>query len=249
MAKVEAVIGKEEGQHRLLVKIGQKAFVVGNPQSVPNSVSRSHCSLSVEYSDDPSRKVTKIKIQNLKPQNITYVDGQEVESKGIHESSHVQLGFDRYSMDLQQVVNGMRKFLPAAPPPAPEEFSLLKLKAVWEEYDSAKMELQLAEQKKNNFRGLGGILSGAGILFMFVPSLGVIRYIATGLSVLIGIVFFIRGMNTSSSLTVKLHDLDEEFRKRYVCPNPECRHFLGQIPYDVLRQNKGCGYCKCKYKE
>ena len=47
MAKVEAVIGKEEGSHRLLVKIGQKAFVVGAPQSVPNTVSRQHCSLSV----------------------------------------------------------------------------------------------------------------------------------------------------------------------------------------------------------
>ena len=152
-------------------------------------------------------------------------------------------------MWLKQLVDGMRKFVRAAPPPPPETFSLLKLKAVWEEYDSAKMELQLAEQKKNNFRGLGGILSGAGILFMFIPSLGIIRYIATGLSVLIGIVFFIRGMNTDSSLTVKLHDLDEEFRKRYVCPNPECRHFLGQIPYDVLRQNKGCSYCKCRYKE
>ena len=248
MAKVEAVIGKEEGQHRLLVKIGQKAFVVGSPQSVPNTVSRLHCSLSVEYTDDQNRKVTKIKIQNLKPQNITYVDGQEVESKAIKENSHVQLGLDRYNMDLKQVVDGMRKLLPAAPPPPPETFSLLKLKAVWEEYDCAKMELQLAEQKKNNFRGLGGILSGAGILFMFIPSLGIIRYIATGLSVLIGIFFFIRGMNTNSSLTVKLHDLDEEFRKRYVCPNPRCRHFLGQIPYDVLRQTKGCSYCKCRYK-
>ena len=249
MAKVEAVIGKEEGQHRLLVKIGQKAFVVGSPQSVPNTVSRLHCSLSVEYTDDQNRKVTKIKIQNLKPQNITYVDGQEVESKAIKENSHVQLGFDRYNMDLKQVVDGMRKLLPAAPPPPPETFSLLKLKAVWEEYDCAKMELQLAEQKKNNFRGLGGILSGAGILFMFIPSLGIIRYIATGLSVLIGIFFFIRGMNTNSSLTVKLHDLDEEFKKIYVCPNPRCRHFLGQIPYDILRQSKGCSYCKCRYKE
>ena len=130
MAKVEAVIGKEEGQHRLLVKIGQKAFVVGSPQSVPNTVSRSHCSLSVEYTDDQARKVTKIKIQNLKPQNITYVDGQEVESKSIKEISHVQLGFDRYNMDLKQVVDGMRKGLPTAPPPPPETFSLLKLKAV-----------------------------------------------------------------------------------------------------------------------
>ena len=62
MAKIEAIIGKEEGLHRLLVKNGSKAFVLGVPQSVPNTVSRSHCSLSVEYSDDQERKVIKIKL-------------------------------------------------------------------------------------------------------------------------------------------------------------------------------------------
>lgn len=61
MANIEAIIGKEEGLHRLLIKIGQKAFVVGNPQSVPNSVSRTHCSLSVDYSDDTARQVKKNK--------------------------------------------------------------------------------------------------------------------------------------------------------------------------------------------
>lgn len=245
MAKLEAVLGKEEGQHRLLVKIGSKAFVVGTPQSVPNTVSRTHCSLSVEFSDDLTRKVTKIMIKNIKTQNITYVDGQEIETKVIGENSFVQLGIDRYSVDLKQVINGMRKFLPQLP----EEFSILPLKSIWQDYDTTKMQLQLSEQKKNNFRSLGGILSGAGILFMFVPALGIIRYLATGMSVLIGIVFFFRGMNTNSSLTVKLHDLDENFRKKYVCPNPKCRHFLGQIPYDVLRQNKGCVHCKCQFKE
>ena len=73
MANIEAIIGKEEGLHRLLIKIGQKAFVVGNPQSVPNSVSRTHCSLSVDYSDDTDRLVKKIRIQNIKSQNTTYV--------------------------------------------------------------------------------------------------------------------------------------------------------------------------------
>lgn len=249
MAKIEAVIGKEEGLHRLLVKIGTKAFAIGSPQSVPNSVSRTHCCLSVDFSDDQNRKVTQIKIQNLKSQNITYVDGLEVEAKVIKENSHVQLGYERYNMDLPQIVAGMKKFLPAAPPPPPETYSIYPLKAIWKDYDTTRMELQLNEQKKNNLRSLGGILGGVGMLFLVIPGLGAMRYVATGLSVLIGIIFFVRGLNTSSSLTVKLHDLDEDFRKRYVCPNPQCRHFLGQVPYDVLRQNKGCSYCKCQYKE
>ena len=48
MTKLDIVIGREENLHRLLVKMGQKAFVVGSPQSVPNSVSRNHCALVVE---------------------------------------------------------------------------------------------------------------------------------------------------------------------------------------------------------
>lgn len=246
MAKVEAVIGKEEGQHRLLVKIGQKAFPVGTPQSVPNTVSRMHCSLSVEYTDDQARKVTKIKIQNLKPQNITYVDGQEVESKSIKEISHVQLGFDRYNMDLKQVVDGMRKFLPPLEGPV---LPITHLKKIWEEYDEEKLRISDKAAKSANKQKLQGLLSMSAMLIGCIPGIDeIIRIIIIAAAFLVGLYFFIKG-SSDDTVQRKLHDLDEEFRKKYVCPNPECRHFLGQIPYDVLRQNSGCPHCKCKYKE
>ena len=89
MTKLDIVIGREENLHRLLVKMGQKAFVVGSPQSVPNSVSRNHCALVVEFSDDSTRKVLGIVIRNLNLQNSTYVDEQEIETKKIKESSRM----------------------------------------------------------------------------------------------------------------------------------------------------------------
>ena len=249
MTKLDIVIGREENLHRLLVKMGQKAFVVGSPHSVPNSVSRNHCALVVEFSDDSTRKVLGIVIRNLNLQNSTYVDEQEIETKKIKESSKVQLGKDRYTVDLPKIIDGLRKILNVVTPPPPPEFSILHLKTIWEEYDSRKIEIQLAEQKKNNLRGVGGILSGIGVLFMFIPALGMMRYIATGISVIIALAFFIRGMNPKNSLTIKMHDLDKDFRHKYICPNPKCGHNLGNTPYDVLRQNKGCNYCKCIYKE
>ena len=248
MAKVEAFIGKEEGQHRLLVKIGQKAFVVGNPQSVPNTVSRSHCSLSVEYTDDQARKVTKIKIQNLKPQNITYVDGQEVESKAIKENSHVQLGFDRYNMDLKQVVDGMRKLLPPPPPPPAKEYNIDHLEKIWNDYHDAKLELQ----KKQHSLGLWARIPmffsmGSGVLTAIVPDqlkpyLGVL----TAISLVIMIVGFIQQKNFVFS--EEMDKLENWFQDKYVCPNPDCHHFVGNIPFKILKTNPGCGYCKCKYK-
>lgn len=244
MAKVEAVIGKEEGQHRLLVKIGSKAFVVGSPQSVPNTVSRSHCSLSVDFSDDQSRKVTKMKIQNLKPQNITYVDGQEVEAKSINESSHIQLGIGRYPMDLKQIVDGMRKFLP----PLIKKYPIVHLKKIWEEYDEEKLRISDGAARNANKQRLQGILSMLGMLIAFVPDINqTIRIIIIAAALLIAIFFFIKGFS-DDTVQRKLHDLDEDFRKRYVCPNPDCRHFVGNIPYDILSQNTGCQHCKCKYK-
>ena len=248
MTKVEAVIGKEEGQHRLLVKIGSKAFVVGNPQCVPNTVSRTHCSLSVEYSDDQTRTVTKIKIQNIKSQNVTYVDGQEIEAKVIKEDSHVQLGCERYSIDLKQVIDGMRKFLPTAPPPPAKEYSIVPLKKIWEEYDEEKLRISDEAAKNANRQRLQGILSMSGMLIGFIPGIDqTIRIVIIAAALLIAIFFFIKG-SSDDTVQRKLHDLDEEFRKRYICPNPDCRHFIGNIPYDILSQNTGCPHCKCKYK-
>lgn len=249
MATVEAVIGKEEGLHRLLVKIGSKAFVVGQPQSVPNTVSRLHCSLTVAYSDDPAHNVLSIKIHNLKSHNKTYVDGLEVESKTIKENSLVQLGFDRHPVNLKQIVDGMRKFLPAAPPPPAKEISISPLKRIWEEYDEEKLRISDGAAKNANRQRLQGILSMSGVLIGFVPGMDqTIRMVIIVAALLIAIFFFVKGL-TGDTIQRKLHDLDEEFRKKYVCPNPDCRHFIGNIPYDILRQNSGCPHCKCKYKK
>lgn len=248
MANVEAVIGKEEGQHRLLVKIGQKAFVVGIPQSVPNSVSRLHCRLSVEYTDDQAREVTRIKIQNLKPQNITYVDGQEVESKAIKENSHVQLGFDRYNMDLKQVVDGMRKFLPAAPPPPPPEYSIDHLEEVWNRYHDMKLELH----KKQHSLGLWARIPmffsmGAGVLVAIVPdAYKPYPCVLTALSLIVMIYGFIQQKNFVFS--EEMDKLENWLQDNYVCPNPDCRHFVGNIPFRILRTNPGCGHCRCRYR-
>ena len=36
--------------------------------------------------------------------------------------------------------------------------------------------------------------------------------------------------------------------RHYVCPNPECRHFLGYQPYKLILQHKKCPWCKSKFQ-
>lgn len=245
MAKIEAFLGKEEGAHRLEVKVGQKSFAVGSPESVPKSVSRSHCLLTVEFSDDAKRTVKSIIIKNVKIQNTTYVDGLEIEQKAIKENSLVQLGFERYKLDVPAIVAKLRLLLPEIK----IEYSILPLKNVWEEYDRTKLAITTSSVKSANRQRLQGILSMFGMLVGFIPGVPTtFRVVIIGAALVMAVYFFVKG-SVGDPVHKRLHDLDEDFRKRYVCPNPECHHYLGQTPYDVLRQNKSCGYCKCKYYE
>ena len=48
---------------------------------------------------------------------------------------------------------------------------------------------------------------------------------------------------------LKTRRLEEDFREKYICPNPLCHHFLGATPYKELLKNRNCPYCKSKFTE
>lgn len=250
------LIGKEPGNGRLFVSVminGQpKTAAIGEMNSVPNSVSRckpaentAHCKIEVDATGN-------LTVTNLKPQNVTYVNGAEIVSKKVKQDGVIELGKDRYSVNVNTIIETASKIVSSVcppPPPPQKEYSIRHLQRVWEDYDLQRTNEQLAEQKRNNFQKLGGICSSCGILFMFIEGMGYFRFILTGASMVIALIFFIRGMNTSNSLLLKLKEIDADFRKKYVCPNSKCNHFMGNIPYDVLRQNKKCPYCGCEFNE
>ena len=43
--------------------------------------------------------------------------------------------------------------------------------------------------------------------------------------------------------------LEKEFKRTYVCPNPDCKRFLGFTPYADLVYQKACSRCKCKWTD
>ena len=47
----------------------------------------------------------------------------------------------------------------------------------------------------------------------------------------------------------KLTALDEEFRVRYVCPNPSCRTQLGSVPWQSYYNQGKCFRCQAKYSD
>ena len=236
---IDAIIGREHGTNRLLLTVNNKAYAISQPNSVPKTVSSKHCRLQI---DDKGQMT----LTNLKDQLCTYVNGLAISRKIINMDSLIELGEDRFHVDMNVVKKAIDSQLP---PPPPQTFSLKPLENVWKKYDEQRLQLQLNEQIKNNWKAGGGVLSLIGVLFMFIPipELGNYRFIFTGAALLIALYFFIRGFDTSKSLVVKMRDLDKDFRKKYVCPNPKCHHFMGVQPYDVMKDNKKCPYCGCQY--
>jgi hypothetical protein len=234
---MEIIIGREEGARRLHCVAGGREFNIGAAGSVPLSVSRQHCKLTVNGND--------ITIENIKVQNITFVDGNQIVSKTISATSKVQLGEERFLIPLQQILQlatGGKMGGPEVP-----TFSLKPLKSVWEEYDRRKMEIQNDAAKLANKQRLQGILSMLGMCVGFIPGIApTVRIVIIVAALAIAVYFFIKG-SMNESVQQQLHDLDEEFAKKYKCPNPKCGKPFGNVPYRNLEYNKQCFACGCKY--
>lgn len=256
------LVGKEPGNGRLYVSVnvnGQhKVAPIGEMQSVPNSVSRckpgeniAHCKITVGENGEMT-------ITNMKPQNVTYVNGTEVMSKRLKAGSRIELGKDRYVMDLNAVIMAAQKIVgvthvqPTYSKPAPQmptqEYSIRHLKRVWNEYNNSMKSIKI--RQRNNgllssipmaFSMFGGLVAGVA------PEVREIALVFTGIALFIMLIGFYKRF-TDKSID-ESEELTEEFQHNYVCPNPQCHHFMGNQPYNVLRQNKTCPYCKCKLTE
>ena len=238
---MEIIIGREEGVRRLHCIVGGREFNIGQAGTVPLSVSRRHCKISVNGNN--------ISIENLKVQNVTFVDGNQIFSKVITPASRVQLGEEKYLMPLQQVLQlagGSSGYGSAAIKEVPT-FSLTPMKAVWKEYEDRRMEIQDNAAKSANNQRLQGIISMLGMCVGFIPGIDQtirIIFIITALS--FAVYFFIIGRN-GATVQRQLQELDNEFAKKYKCPNPACGKPFGPIPYRNIEYTKQCLACGCKY--
>ncbi len=253
------LIGKDSATGRLLISAvidgKRRSVVIGDAGSVPGSVSRclpaegvAHCKITVDADG-------VMVLTNIKSRNVTYVNGAEIVSKRITPDSHIALGCDRYALDLAGVIATVNR-LSASSPQASDaasrqqskEYSIKGLKPVWEEYNGALKQMRIRQKNVGllssvpmAFSMFGGLIAGV------VPDLRGIALVFTGIALIIMFVGLYKRFTDKS--IEQTEQLTERFQNTYVCPNPSCRHFMGNQPYNVLRQNTSCPYCKCKFTE
>ena len=234
---MELTIGRESGASRLHVTGNGLERFIGNAGSVPRSVSRQHCKLSIDAQGNYT-------LFGLKPENPTYVNGLAVEEKRIYPTDRVELGSDRYLLDVKDLVEAVTG------KPAADTYSIAHLKQVWETYTDTKLQTQIKERKSASIRSVTGIISMCSIACGFIPGLPMAFRIALyAVAMILGVYFFVIGYRQSAKAPLFWAELDKKFHEDYVCPNPKCRRFLGYTPYNDLRKTKGCYQCNAKYKE
>ena len=136
-------IGRDIASSKLLLTADGKS-VLSDKADVPASVSKEHC--LIEIVDNT------IKLQNLDINNYTYVNGMAVEAKTIRKTDRIELGRDRYTLDW--------KSLESLLPPVAD---IRPLKAVWENFETQNIALQIDERRFNTLRSVTGLITMVAI--------------------------------------------------------------------------------------
>lgn len=237
---MEIIIGRDSNSNKLALLVDGKRGI-DSSVILPLCVSRlkpeenlGHCCISIRKDN--------IRIINMNPQNVTYVDGEEiVDSVKIDIHSIIELGVDQYRINIKKLLNKIGYIPPV---------SIKHLKRIWEKYDRAILKLQVEQQKAANQQKLQGLISQASVLCVIIPSVipsipipGIVRVILVIGAMALGIYFYIKGTKTEESFVVKKREIDERFKDDYVCP--KCGYFFGFTPYENLIYKKNCPNPDC----
>lgn len=220
------------------------------------TVSRKHCQITPLGND-------KYRLKNLSDGG-TFVNDNEIVETTVTADTYIRLGTS-YTVkvkDLLPVAEQLQGKTPSAginqqvnnTPTEVPEYSILPLKYVWNNYHQKLIEIQNQQRSLGLLRSASPLFTlGSGSISMFSRSLGLgdsIMYI-TGALTFIGLIImvysFYKAYNDDS--VEQRERATDEFQNKYVCPNPKCHRFMGNQPYNILRQNKTCPYCKCKFTE
>ena len=177
-------------------------------------------------------------LEDLGSTNGTFVNGSQIVKKRVTPTDKIVLGTG-YILNLSEASKSNNDYS--------EEFAALK--NVYDNYIQAKVKIQSANQFKTRlFQSLPFALPGIiGVIIGFLgkgsPELFGLSLFITICAPTVGIYL---GAKQASKTPQQLQDIANQFKIDYVCP--KCGTFLGEIPWESLRNRKQCPVSSCKAK-
>ncbi len=241
---IQIIIGRESPSNRLLLKIGDRTEQYGSIGSVPKSVSKQHCLLTIDNTDE-NQQMMSITNSNIK--NVTFVNGLQIESCRVSENDVVELGANHYTLDMKAIMDIIQKINPD------KEVDIRKLENVWKNYKLQLEHLQKSQTLTNVLRsGIPILTIGTGVIGFFINKEGnessLQVKIVMIITLIIFIVLWIKSLIDTQQLPKKREELNKQMLKKYCCP--KCNYFFGYQPYDIIKSNLDiCPKCKNKLKK
>ena len=219
------IIGKDKTSDKLLLSSEAKNATYG--EGVPEDIGTQHCRIEFDGNN--------IRIKNLDINNYTFVNGQAVESKSITRKDKIELGQSHYSLPWQAIDS-------VVPPMA----DIKPLRMIWDEYESQNTKLQIDERRFNSIRSATGLITMVAIaLSIMTGRQSAWYFVLYGTAILVSLLFTIKAYRDASKIPQMRNEQNRKFQREYICPN--CGHFMGNQPYDILAQNQQCPYCRAKF--
>lgn len=212
----------------MILKIGKaddNDFVVNEPQ-----VSRYHVHLV--------REGEYWLLEDVGSTNGTFVNGSQIVKKRVLFTDDIKLG-SNYQLNLSEVLKYNNDYS--------EEFAALR--KIYDNYVESKVKIQSSNQFKTRLmQSLPFALPGiVGVIIGFwgkgSPEFLGISLLITICAPTIGIYL---GAKQSAKTPQQLQDITNQFKIDYVCP--KCGTFLGEIPWESLKNKKQCPISSCKAK-
>ncbi len=201
-------------------------YVVSHPQ-----VSRHHARLVSDKQDHWF-------LEDLESSNGTFVNGLQIARKHVTPADNIRLG-EEYQLDFLAVLKSKNDYS--------TEFKTLK--KVYDDYTREKVKIQSSNQFKTRlFQSLPFALPGIIGLMISMTGDGAHGWVIGSLflTILAPVAGIYLGARQSAKIPRQLQDLSNQFKIDYVCP--KCGTFLGDIPWESLRNKKHCSVPSCQAK-
>ena len=228
---MELILGRDQNHQRLNVFVDGQQIpkAAGQPGSVPQSVSRQHCSVQ----DCGSGKFL---VRNLNPNNVTYVNGMAVMQQLVTPADRIELGGERYQVSWEM----LKPFFP---------MDVAHLATIWQEYYDETNRMMISEKRFNALRGILPVFT-MGALVMKMAGIGgdgALVNISYGFAIVISLFFTAKAWIDAKKLPERREELQRWFMANYRCPNPDCNRFLGNREFELVMEDGACPKCKTKF--
>ena len=237
------LVGKTPGGNDLMVSVSIDGRIKSESTDrfgrIPNTVSRckpengiAHCKIAI------GRDAT-VTVTNMKSENYTFVNGMEIMTKRINANSVVELGPNRFMIDIAEIISTAHKLI--------DSKAESHLKGIREKFDTSMIRSRQESESNiatcNSFTILTvftGIITI--VLRKAIPDAPffIAALVLTAIFMVLTLMKF-ANMYKMAHIEVQRSAI-KEFTDNYRCPH--CGTFIGDIPYKKLTELPSCPECR-----